>query len=548
MAVSDALDRGRNAVSRSAWGDAYTALSDADRRQGLVPTDIELLARAARLTGRDAESGDLLARAHQRWLEAGDATRAARCAFWLAMALFERGDMAQGGGWLARAERALEDAGECVERGYVLLPRALQSLGAGDAGAALMLFREAADIASRFREADLTVLAQLGQGRSLITLGEPLQGVALLDEAMVAVTAGEVEPAVTGIVYCAVIEACQELFDLGRAREWTAALNRWCESQPDLMPYRGQCLVYRAELMQLAGAWQDALAEVQRAQQQLQTPQAQPAIGEALYRQAELHRLRGEFEEAQACYRQASASGRQAEPGIALLRLAQGQPDVAQATSRRALGEARAETGRARLLAAHGEIMLAAGDVEAARVAAEELSAIATHLNSPLLVAQAAYADGAVRLATDDALGAISSLRRASAAWQALNVPYEAARARVLIALCCRQLGDEQAAQMELEGARTAFRELGAIPDCAHVEGLLLRADTPKAGALTERELDVLRLIATGKTNRGIALELVISEKTVARHVSNIFAKLGLSSRAAATAYAYEHALLSPSA
>jgi DNA-binding NarL/FixJ family response regulator len=267
-----------------------------------------------------------------------------------------------------------------------------------------------------------------------------------------------------------------------------------------------------------------------------------------LYRQAELYRLRGQFDEAQADYRRATAAGRQAEPGIALLRLAQGQLDVAEATSRRALSETRDESGRARLLAAHIEIMLAAGDLESARTATDDLSAIGSQLRSPLLLAQAAHADGAVRLAAGDALGAISSLRQASAAWQTLNIPYEAARARVLIALCCRQLGDEDAARMELEAAQGAFRTLGAAPDRVHVEGLLLRADTPKVGGLTERELDVLRLVATGKTNRAIALELVISEKTVARHVSNIFGKLGLSSRAAATAYAYEHALLSPSA
>ncbi len=548
MAVSDALDRGRDAFDRSAWGDAYAFLTEAERSEQLGPADLELLARVAGLTGRDVQSGDLLARAHQQWLEAGDSARAARCAFWLAMALFERGDMAQGGGWLARAEHLLEDAGECVERGYVLLPRALQHLGGGDPATAHAIFSEAGAVASRFHEADLTALAQLGQGRSLMALGEPMQGMALLDEAMIAVTAGEVSAFATGIVYCAVIEACQELFDVRRAREWTAALHHWCESQPDLVPFRGQCLVYRAELMQLAGAWQDALAEVQRAQQQLAGAQGQSVSGEALYRQAELHRLRGQFDEAQADYRRATAAGRQAEPGIALLRLAQGQLDVAEATSRRALSETRDESGRARLLAAHIEIMLAAGDLESARTATDDLSAIGSQLRSPLLLAQAAHAYGAVRLAAGDALGAISSLRQASAAWQTLNIPYEAARARVLIALCCRQLGDEDAARMELEAAQGAFRTLGAAPDRVHLEGLLLRADTPKVGGLTERELDVLRLVATGKTNRAIALELVISEKTVARHVSNIFGKLGLSSRAAATAYAYEHALLSPSA
>jgi DNA-binding CsgD family transcriptional regulator len=430
----------------------------------------------------------------------------------------------------------------------VLLPRALQRLGGGDPSAALEIFREADGFATRFREADLLALAQLGQGRALLALEQSLQGMAFLDQAMVAATARELSPVTTGIVYCAAIEACQEQFDVGRAREWTAALQEWCESQPDLVPFRGQCLVYRVELMQLAGAWQDALTEVQRAQLLLLTGNGQSVVGDALYRQAELHRLRGEFDEAQACYRRANAAGRQAEPGIALLRLAQGQLESAEATSRRALAEAHHVTRRAQLLVAHAEILLAAGDLDAAREAAVELTQIGAQFSSPLLLAHAAQADGAVRLASGDTEGAMSSLRRASSAFQALTLPYDAARVRVLIARCCRELGDEDAALMELESAQAAFTELGAMPDVRQVEQLLRRVESPRVGGLTERELDVLRLLATGKTNRAIALELVISEKTVARHVSNIFTKLGLSSRAAATAYAYEHALLTPSA
>jgi DNA-binding NarL/FixJ family response regulator len=548
MREDSALARGRDAFARSAWGDAYTLLARADSDERLDASDVELLARVAKLTGHDGESHEYLGRAHQQWLASGEPVHAARCAFWLAMALFERGDMAQGGGWLGRAEGLLADASECVERGYVLLPRALQHLEAGDSEAALTIFRETGDIAARFREPDLMALAQLGQGSALLALEQPLQGMALLDLAMVAVTAREVSPDAAGLVYCAAIEACHEQFDIGRAREWTAALAEWCESQPDLVPFRGQCLVYRAELMQLAGAWRDALVEVQRAHALLATRPGESAVGDALYRQAELHRLRGEFEKAQSYYRQANAAGRQAEPGIALLRLAQGQLDVAQATSRRSLSEAHGGTRRAQLLVAHVEIMLAAGDVESARAAADELAGMAARLSSPLLLAQAAQVDGAVRLAMDDTRGAMSSLRRAASAFLSLSLPYDAARSRVLIALCCRALADEDVAEMELAGAQTVFTELGATTDLRHLERLLHRGEDRKPSGLTERELDVLRLLATGKTNRAIALELVISEKTVARHVSNIFGKLGLSSRAAATAYAYEHALLSPSA
>ena len=546
--VDGVLERGRAAFQAKSWDNAYGALSDASRSQSLEYGDLQQLALAASLTGRDDASDEAWAQAHQACLKVGDAAGAARCAFWLGFALFERGDMARGGGWLSRAERLLDEAGDCVEQGYLLLPRALQSLGGGDRAGARATFARAGEIAARFHDADLLTLARLGQGRSLIELGEARDGVALLDEAMVAVTTAEVSPLVAGIVYCAVIEACQEIFDLRRAREWTAALHDWCESQPDLAPFRGQCLVYRAELMQLRGAWPDAAKEAQRAGTRLTAPGDQPVAGEALYRQAELHRLCGEFAEAEEGYRQASASGRQPEPGMALLRLAQGQVAVAEATSRRALSEAREGAKGARLLGPHAEIMLAAGDLEAARAAADELAEVATRLESPQLLAEAERAIGAVRLTSGDAQGALETLRSAVTSWHALEVPYEAARTRVLIGLACRQLGDEDTAKLELEAAQAVLRGLGAAPDVDRVERLFRATDIVAVGGLTARELEVLRLIAAGKTNRAIAVELVISEKTVARHVSNIFTKLGVSSRAAATAYAYDHEVVSPPA
>jgi ATP/maltotriose-dependent transcriptional regulator MalT len=300
--------------------------------------------------------------------------------------------------------------------------------------------------------------------------------------------------------------------------------------------------------MQLHGRWRDAADEAQRAQTRLTAPADQPVAGEALYRQAELHRLRGEFAEAETGYRQASAAGRQPEPGMALLRLAQGQLAVAEATSRRALGETREGARRARLLGPHAEVMLAAGDLEAARAAATELAEVAARLDSPQLLAEAERVVGAVRLASGDAQGALETLRSAASSWHALEVPYEAARTRVLIGLACRQLGDEDTAKLELDGAQAVFRELEAAPDVDRVERLFRATDAAAVGGLTARELEVLRLIAAGQTNRGIAATLVISEKTVARHVSNIFTKLGVPSRAAATAYAYDHEVVSPPA
>lgn len=548
MTRGDVLERGRASFGRRAWRDAYAQLTTTDRETPLELEDLERLATAAYLIGRDADSVEVWSRAHHVCVRRGDAVRAARCAFWLAFGLLFKGEQAQAAGWLARARRLLEDGRhDCAERGYLLLPVGLQALGEGDARAAHTAFHQVAEIGDRFGESDLTTLGRLGCGQALIGLGKTGEGVALLDEAMVAVTDDEVSPVVSGIVCCAVILACQEIFDLRRAREWTAALSRWCASQPDLVLYRGQCLVHRAEIMQLHGAWSDALDAVQRARQQLSQPTTQPAVGMAFYQQAELHRLRGEFAKAEAAYREATKWGRDPQPGLALLRMAQGQIEAATAAIRRAVDEAQGRVTRARVLAPYVEIALAVADVTAARAAAEELSEIAADLDAPFLHAVSTQALGAVLLAEGAASAALHALRRAWTAWQALEVPYEAARVRVRIGLACRALGDEDTAALELDAACWSFRQLGAAPDLAQVEALSRKAAVMAPGApggLTPREVEVLRLVAEGKTNRAIAAALVISEHTVARHVQNIFAKLGVASRTAAGAFAFEHRLL----
>ena len=445
-------------------------------------------------------------------------------------------------GWVARGGRLLEESRrDCIEHAWLRMLTALPRLFEGDAEVSPS-FVEAGAIAERFADPDASMFARLGRGYSLILQGRVAEGMALLDEAMVSVTADEVATMLAGIAYCQVIDLCRVVFDLRRAREWTEALTRWCDAQPDMVPFRGNCLVHRCEIFQLHGAWTDALESARQACEWLAGPPTWDALGAAHYQLAEIQRLRGELEAAEASYRRASLAGRDPEPGMSLLRLAQGRTDLALPAIRRALDEAQDPIARSRLLHACVEILLEAEDVGSARAAADELAGIAAQLDAAYLNALAAEASGAVLLVEGDPRAALTTLRRAHRSWRDLDAPHQAARVRLLIAVACRELGDGASAKLEFEAApaRTAFEELGARPD---PERLARLAGSPRPGGLSRREHEVLTLVAMGKTNRAIATELFISEKTVARHVSNIFTKLGLSSRAEATAYAYRHGL-----
>jgi DNA-binding CsgD family transcriptional regulator len=525
VGAQDALMQGREAARRLEWSDAYTALSLADSSSPLAAQDLELLATAALLLGHVEDGLRTLQRAHQRHAESGDPRRAARCAFWLTFHLGARGDVAQASGWFGRANRLLEHEQECAEHGYLLISVAFHQLVAGDYAAGRTAAAQAAAIGGRTGDADLVAFARYLQGRALVHHGEMHEGLALVDEAMVAVVAGELSPIVAGAVYCGVIETCQVLSELRRASEWTAALTAWCGTQPDMVTFTGQCLVHRAELLHLHGAWLEAVEEAKRALERFAHGADEFASGDAFYQQA-------------------SRWGREPQPGLALLRLAQGNTDAAAAAIGRAVAETTDRLRRVKLLPAQVEIMLAAGEVQAALDAADELIQMAGAYSTPALRAMANHARGAVLLADGDAHAALVALRGAWQLWRELQAPYEAARVRVLVGLACRQLGDREAAAMEFDAARTVFAQLGAAPDLARVEALARSGAASKAQGLTERELQVLRLLATGQTNHALANEVVLAEKTVHRHVSNIFTKLDVSSRAAATAYAYQHHLL----
>ena len=542
--IGDDLARGREAYSSSAWNDAHESLSRAEQAAPLAAEDLELLATSAYMLGGEDEWLQLLERACRRHSDAGAVLRAARCAFWIGTQLAIRGDMGPATGWLGRAQRLVErDGSECVEQAYMLLPVAIQHEAAGDYEGAAATAAAAVEAGERFGDRDLFALAAHVQGGILVADGHVREGLGLLDEAMVAVTAGEVSPIVSGIVYCGVILACEQIYEVRRAQEWTAALTRWCEQQPDLLAFTGRCLVHRAQLMQLHGDWRDALEEAGRARRRFEEAMNRAAAAKACYLRGEVHRLRGQFEPAEVAYREASELGLEPQPGWALLRLAQGKGDAAAAAIRRVMGETSERLKRAGLLPAYIEIMLVVGDIDEARSACRELGEIAEEYESALLQTMVAQARGAVELAIGNAVAALMNLRRACEAWQELEAPYETARTRVLVGSACQALGDEDAFALELDAARRIFEELGAAPDVAAVDSLAGRAEAEPHG-LSPRELEVLRQVATGKSNKEIAAALVISEHTVARHVQNIFTKLGVPSRTAAGAFAFEHDLV----
>ncbi|MEU3687674.1 LuxR C-terminal-related transcriptional regulator [Streptomyces narbonensis] len=573
--TADAVERARDAAERESWAEAYALLHahDLHPSRALTADDLSVLADSAWWSGHIDESVTARLRAHAAFLAAGDHRGAGLAAWWLYFEYRSLGRPAAAAGWLHRSRHHLEDQPPCPEQCFLAWTDAEEAEQHGDRAAALAAARRMTRLAVRSASPDLVALSRQAESAVLLANGRRTEALALLDDAMCAVTAGELSSVFTGWLYCLALTQCMEAADFGRAVEWTNAAMEWCAppwtgrqaettdendsrtvTAPAAMavasgenPFRGVCRAHRVEVLDLLGTW--ALAEEEARQACREVPvDCLESAAAAFYAAGDVQRRQGRLDEAAVSYAHAHELGRIPQPGLALLRLAQGRADAAVAGVELALAcqsDPRHDLlGRARLLAARTEVALAVRDVPGASTAARELDALAAG-DVPLLRATADTALGAVALAEARTGPALRLLRQALAGWLELRVPYEAAQVRMLLAAADRAVGDEEAARLELAAARTVFERLGAVPDARRAAALLSGGKRRRLpGGLTARETEVLRLVAGGGTNKDIAQALVISEHTVSRHLNNIFAKLGVGSRAAATAYAYAHDLL----
>ena len=542
MGLVDDLVRARTDYEQGDWTAALDIWSDIEP-DDMSADDLHDAAVAAYLLGRRDASVDFHQRAFALYQQSGTAVGAMRCCFHLAMIFGSGGEHALESGWTTRAERLLDDVeDDAVEHGYVALLHMYRHLGSGNLPAATEAAQAVTVVGRRHRDPDLLGLGLSCQGRLAIYAGRIAAGLALLDEAMAGAAAHELTPVVFGHVYCAAIEGCQEIADFGRVAEWTSALHRWCLAQPGLVAFTGQCSVHRGQLMRVHGAWPEALEEFARAVDRYRMADSVAAMGLAECERGDVLRQRGEYDEAEAAYQRSSEHGYDPQPGLALLWLARGAKADALAAVRRLVAEVSDPVAQCRLLPPAIDVLVTAGALEEARAVVDRLDEVAAHVGTEALQAFAAFASGTLELASGDAAGALPYLRKARQLWAHAQSPYECARVRLMTGRALTTLGDAESARKELETACATFRELGATPAVEEVERLLRPADHP--AGLTEREVEVLRLVASGRSNTQIAEALVLSEKTVARHLSNIFVKLQVGSRTAAAAYAFEHRLV----
>jgi DNA-binding NarL/FixJ family response regulator len=540
--LTELVQEGHTALRQRDWPRARAALEQADRIKPLGADDVFSLADCAWWLGEIDDALASYERAWRQFLDEGRPSQAAMAALMLGAHAVERGDDVIGLAWMSRARRLLAEQPESAEHGYPLYFDLFSAMGDGDLDDALAIARRMQDLGHRFEDANLVALGIMGEGRAEIKRGNTSGGMALLDEAMLAAVSDTLHPVWTGGIYCHLMDVCHELVDLQRAGVWTQATDAWCDSVAEAVLYRGICRVHRAQVFQRQGAW----VQAEQSAAQVIVDLAGVHVGtvaEAHYELGQLQRLRGEFSAAADSYGRAHELGRDPQPGMALLRVAEGRADLAVASLRSALRERGDDRlGRVRLAAALVDAAIATGELDVARAASDELDETTQEYGTAGLTALAAQARGAVLLADGKAAAALEPLRSACRLWRDLDAPYDVARTRISLAEAYRELDDEDAAALELDAARGVFERLGATADARRIARLVDGAPSPDG--LSPREVEILRLVATGRTNQEIASELHISDKTVARHLANIYLKLDLSTRSAATAYAFREGLM----
>lgn len=497
--IDSPLDEARAAAGRQAWRAAYSAFAEVDAAQ-LVAADLESFGEAAWWSGKIDEAIRQRERAFASYTSEGNARGAARMAMTLAWDYEGKGSFAVAGGWMATAERLLADLEEVPEHGRLLLMKAFEAMFAeGDYERATELFDEVYELAKRVGDRDGQMLALSGKGRTFIKSGQIDKGLALLDEASASALCGDISAHSAGLVYCMTISTCQDVGDYRRAAEWTEAANRWCDTL-DVTGFPGACRVHRAEAMRLRGDWSAAEAQALAACEELKDfDQMIPAAG--YYEIGEIRRRRGDLAGAEEAYRISSELGREPQPGLSLVRLAEGKVHAALAGIRGSLEEGQEPLFRLRRLPAHVEIALAAGDIKGARAAADEAEQIVDSYKigerrAAAFDATVHFARGQILLAEKDWAGASAALKHARDEWQGVGAPYETARARAALGTAYRRAGDEHGSTIELEAALAAFERLGAAPEAARIQELLGRVETRRTFLFTDI-VDSTRLLDT---------------------------------------------------